>query len=200
MDIRLDTLKKEMSLYLDHFQEQDWDVFEDRLSPVSYKKGDTVFPASEICKKVLFIVNGILASEYQAKEDLTITRFFKSKGLCSNIVSLFNQQLANDRIFAITNVEGVLIPYELMLENYLYSNGIGIYFRKRLLEILLEDKQFMSMKTVSGLKPKLTFLQEDYPEVILDAPWKYIANFMGVTPEWLSRNLQKKKVNADNNP
>ncbi|MEM6817094.1 MAG: hypothetical protein AAF600_22330, partial [Bacteroidota bacterium] len=67
-------------------------------------------------------------------------------------------------------------------------------------EILLEDKQFMSMKTVSGLKPKLTFLQEDYPEVILDAPWKYIANFMGVTPEWLSRNLQKKKVNADNNP
>ncbi|MEM9329099.1 MAG: hypothetical protein AAGA85_25775, partial [Bacteroidota bacterium] len=82
----------------------------------------------------------------------------------------------------------------LWQEHYLYSDGIGLYFRKKMIEILLEDKEFMTIKTLSGVQGKLAFLQENYPEVILETPWKYIANFMGVTPAWLSRTLKKKEV------
>ncbi|MEM9328888.1 MAG: hypothetical protein AAGA85_24705 [Bacteroidota bacterium] len=175
-------------------KEAEWDAFQTRLTPVSFKKGEDVFPATEICNKVLFITHGVLASEYHFNNDLTITRFFKSKGHCSNIISLFQQKVAHDRIFAITNVEGVIVPVDLWQEHYLYSDGIGLYFRKKMIEILLEDKEFMTIKTLSGVQGKLAFLQENYPEVILETPWKYIANFMGVTPAWLSRTLKKKEV------
>lgn len=194
MDFRLHAFKEEVFRYFDPLSEQEWSEFQSYLTPISFKKGADVFPVSEVCKKVLFIVNGILASEFQAKEELVITRFFKTNDLCSNIVSLFNEKLANDRVFAISSVEGVLIPYELLMKYYLHSNTLGMYFRKRLLETLLADKHFMSIKTISGVQPKLTFLQENYPEVILDAPWKYIANFMGVTPAWLSRTLKKRET------
>jgi len=194
MDFRLHAFREEVFNYCDPLSEQEWSEFQSRLTPITFKKGEDVFPVSEVCKKVLFIVKGILASEFQAKEELVITRFFKKKDLCSNIVSLLNEELSNDRVFAISNVEGVLIPYELLTKYYMHSDTLGLYFRKRLLETLLADKHFMSMKTISGVQPKLTFLQENYPEVILDAPWKYIANFMGVTPAWLSRTLKKRET------
>ena len=194
MDFRLHTFREEVLSYFDHLSEQELSEFQSRLIPISFKKGEDVFPVSEVCRKVLFISKGILASEFQANEKLVITRFFKAKDLCSNIVSLFNKRLANDRVFAITNVEGVLIPDEVLMKYYMHSNTVGIYFRKRLLETLLADKHFMSIKTISGVQPKLTFLQENYPEVILDAPWKYIANFMGVTPAWLSRTLKRRGI------
>ncbi|MEM8929125.1 MAG: hypothetical protein AAGC45_13065 [Bacteroidota bacterium] len=193
MDTRLLAFKEEVFTYTNNLPEQDWNSFQLNLTPVSYKKGMDVFPVSQVCKKVLFITEGLLASEFHTKEERIITRFFKPKDLCSNIVSLFNQQLANDRLFALTHVEGILIPYELLMENYLYSSTLGLYFRRRVLETLLIDKYFMSTKSVSGVKPKLTFLQENYPEVILHTPWKYIANFMGVTPAWLSRVLKKRE-------
>ena len=192
MDFRLQAFKEEILSYTDQLSEEEWDEFQARLRPVSFKKGQDVFPVSEVCKKALFTVEGILASEFQTKEGSFITRFFKSKDLCSNIVSLFSQQLAHDRVFAITPVEGILIPYDLLLDHYLNSNTVGLYFRKRILETLLTDKNFMSMKTIPGVEPKLSFLHENYPEVILEAPWKHIANFMGVTPAWLSRVLKKR--------
>ncbi len=193
MDTRFLIFKEEVFTHADNLSEQDWLSFESGLTPVSYKKGEDVFPVSEVCKKVLFINEGILASEFHTDGECTINRFFRSKDLCSNIVSLFTGQLACDRLFAITDVQGILIPYELLMENYLYSNTLGIYFRRRVLETLLADKHFMSIKTISGVRPKLAFLQENYPEVILRSPWKYIANFMGVTPSWLSRILKKRE-------
>lgn len=193
MDHRLHAFKTEVLQYTDILSEDDWHFFQLQLKPVSYLKGEEVFSRTEVCKMVLFISEGLLASEFHTEEEYIINRFFKPNDLCANLVSLLTEQLANDRLFAVTNVAGVLIPYQLMMENYLHSTSIGIYFRKKVLETMLADKHFMSVKTISGVEPKLTFLQENYPEVILHTPWKYIASFMGVTPSWLSRKLKQQK-------
>ena len=190
MDNVAQSLKAEILKYCPDLSEEEWNSFQPRISIVSYKKGTTIFPSTEVCKHILFIKEGIVASQYQSKEDFVISRFFKSKGLATNIVSLLSDQLDNDRLFAITPVQGVLISKSLFLENYLSAKKIGQYFRKRLLEVIVEDKQFITIKTISKVPAQLAFLQEHYPEVLLEAPWKYIANFMGVTPAWLSRVLK----------
>ena len=78
-------------------------------------------------------------------------------------------------------------------QKLLFRGRKSKYSGKKLLENLIEAKKFVSMKTLSGVEAKLQFLQENYPEILLEAPWKHIASFMGVTPAWLSRNLKKKK-------
>ncbi|MEM1260210.1 MAG: hypothetical protein AAGH81_16925, partial [Bacteroidota bacterium] len=72
-----------------------------------------------------------------------------------------------------------------------YSNGIGLYFRKRLLENLLEDKMFISIKAM-GIDSKLDFLYSHYPEIINNVSWKKIARFLGITPQWLSKKLNDR--------
>ncbi|MEO0527275.1 MAG: hypothetical protein AAFZ89_08620 [Bacteroidota bacterium] len=183
--------KKEIIAYYPDLSESEWEIFRAQLKPKMYKKGTTIFSQATVCKHVLFVSEGIVASEYQTTEDQVINRFFNAKALCSNVESLMSGTLNNDRMFAITNVLGVLIPKSTFIQYYLHSDRIGLYFRMKLLDIIREDKQFISMKTNSRIETQLTFLQENYPDIILETPWKYIASFIGVTPAWLSRKLKE---------
>ncbi|MEM9361418.1 MAG: hypothetical protein AAGA43_02235 [Bacteroidota bacterium] len=180
--------KEELDKYAENSIEEEWREFKQHLKIVSYEKGSVIFPHSKVCVDMLFISKGIVVTEYFNENEQTITRFFRSKNLCSNISSFLTRKVVNDVVSAVTYTEGILIPQVLFNKSYLYSNGIGLYFRKRLLENLLEDKMFISIKAM-GIDTKLDFLYSQYPEIINQVSWKKIANFLGVTPQWLSKKL-----------
>ncbi|MEM6763767.1 MAG: hypothetical protein AAF824_17895 [Bacteroidota bacterium] len=197
MDTRLAILKEEVKHHYPGLTDQEWNTLQVSLTPVAYKKEKIVFPVDEICRHILYVTEGILASEYHSSEKLVISRFFTQNSVCANLVSLLKEEKSNDQLITITEVKGVLIPYEVFMENYLYQDGIGLFFRKKLLHVMLEAKEFVSLKTISDVKHQLAYLRNHYPEVVLNVPWKHIANFMGVTPAWLSRTLKKKQVKED---
>lgn len=187
----IEFFKKELDKYSENSIEEEWMEFKQHLKSVSYGKGNIIFPHSKICHDMLFISEGIAVTEYFNESEQAITRFFKSKNLCSNISSFLTREIVNDVVIAVTDLKGILIPQKLFNESYLFSNGIGLYFRKRLLENLLEDKMFISIKAM-GIDSKLDFLYTQYPEIINEVSWKNIASFLGVTPEWLSKKLRKR--------
>ncbi|MEM0932882.1 MAG: hypothetical protein AAF575_04290 [Bacteroidota bacterium] len=184
--------KRELDKYVEQPFEEEWKEFKRHIKQVSFKKGSIIFPHSKICVDMLFISKGIVITEYFNENEQTITRFFKSKNLCSNISSFLTRSIVNDVVSAVTDTEGILIPHALFNNSYLYSDGIGVYFRKRLLENLLEDKMFISIKAM-GIDSKLDFLYSQYPEIINEVSWRKIANFFGVTPQWLSKKLNRRR-------
>ncbi|WP_299218650.1 cyclic nucleotide-binding domain-containing protein [uncultured Aquimarina sp.] len=195
MEDSIELFKNEIYNYTDASFEEEWSTFKLGLKSVSYKKGDVIFPRSKVCTEMLYITEGIVVTEYFNKNEQTITRFFRPKNLCSNISSFLTNEVVNDLVSAVTDVKGVMIPQSLFNESYLYSNGIGLYFRKRLMENLLEDKMFISIKAM-GIDTKLDFLYSKYPEIIKQVSWRKIANFLGVTPEWLSKTLKKRTLES----
>ena len=187
----IELFKLELDKYVEKPIDEEWKEFRKHLKSVSFKKDGVIFPHSKICVNMLFITKGIVVTEYFNSKEQTITRFFKSKNLCSNISSFLTRSTVNDIVSAITYTEGVFIPKTLFNESYLYSNGIGLYFRKRLMENLMEDKMYISIKAM-GIESKLDFLYSQYPEIINEVSWKKIANFLGVTPQWLSKKLNHR--------
>ncbi|MEO0338015.1 MAG: hypothetical protein AAF242_02260 [Bacteroidota bacterium] len=194
MDTRLASFKTDIKQYYQGLSEQEWDSFAESLIPVSYKKESIIFPIDKVCKQLLYISEGVVASQFQEDSKQVISRFFKSQSLASNIVSLLSKQTYYDQLIAITAVKGLLIPEQVFMDHYLHAHGIGLYFRKKLLNNTIEAKHFISIKTIAEVKYQLKFLQEYYPEILLEVPWKHIADFMGVTPAWLSRTLKKKDI------
>ena len=188
----IEFFKRELDKYVEKSIDEEWKEFKLRLKQVSFKKGSVIFPHSKVCLDMLFISKGIVVTEYFNENEQTITRFFKSKNLCSNISSFLTRSIENDVVSAVTDSEGVYKPHKLFNHFYLYSDGIGLYFRKRLLENLLEDKMFISIKAM-GIDSKLDFLYSEYPEIINEVSWKKIANFFGVTPQWLSKKLSERR-------
>lgn len=192
MSHQLHILKKEIETYQVELAPNEWGQLISNFKVVHFKKREIIFKQTEVCKKILFITQGIAASDYQDDGNKIISRFFKKGNFCTNLISAEYQELASDNVVAITDVVGVLMPYPFFIQQFLNSPTFGVFTRKKFLELHIEAKHFISIKTFSDTRKKYEFLEEKYPEVIKETPSKYIAEFLGITPEWLSRFLKKR--------
>lgn len=188
----MEELKLEIENYIQSEIDAEWRAFSSRLLIQTASKRETIFRQTEICNKVIYILGGIAASEYNEGDKYLITRFFQFGDLCSNMVSASTKRIHSDNVIAITNVKYITIPLDCFMNLYLSSSKIGIFFRKKILELLIEDKHFISIKTTTTTEVQYSFMEENYPEIIAKTPSKYIAAFMGITPEALSRFLKRR--------
>ncbi|PWJ44946.1 Crp/Fnr family transcriptional regulator [Sediminitomix flava] len=188
----MEVLKQEIEKYTQFNSVEEWNKFSSKLTIKEAKKREVIFRETDICDKVIYILDGIVSSEYNRDDKQVISRFFQKGNLCSNMISAFSKTIQSDNVIAITSVKYITIPYEYFMELYLYSDSIGVFLRKKILEHLVEAKNFISIKTTANTETEYAFLEEYYPEIIRKTPSKYIAAFIGITPEALSRFLKQR--------
>lgn len=188
----MEKLKLEIEKYLQEGIDSEWKVFSSQLSVHTASKREIIFRQTDICDRVIYILEGIAASEYNEQGKFIISRFFQPSNLCSNMISAVSKTFASDNVIAITNMKYVAIPFDYFMNLYLYSDKIGVFLREKILEHLIEAKHIISAKTSSVTEMQYRFLEENYPEIIAKTPSKYIAAFIGITPEALSRFLKQR--------
>ncbi len=188
----LDVLKQEINSYQIRLMDAHWQEYATHFSERAFKKRDDIFKQTEVCRSILYITEGIAASQYIDDGETVITRFFRKGNFCANLISAAYSTLGSDNVIAITDVKGICMPFRLFQELYFHSNTLGLFIRKKMLENNIEAKNFISIKTISNIEKKYHFMEEHYPEIIRNTPSKYIANFFGITPEWLSRFLKNR--------
>lgn len=175
-----------------HVPENEIDTFLLDSNYVTYLKNSVIFHQTEICDKVLIITDGIAAAETAMEEKAIITRFFQKGDTCINIISAFTGELGVDNIISLTPVRGVLIDIDIFLKTYHSDTKLGRFLREYLLKDMVEYKKLTSAKILYSSDRLDLFLRELYPEVISRVASKYIAMFMGITPEAYSRLLGKR--------
>ncbi|MEO0727843.1 MAG: Crp/Fnr family transcriptional regulator [Bacteroidota bacterium] len=188
----MERLKLEIEQYIPGGVEVEWEAFSSQLSVRTASKRELIFRQTDICDSVIYILEGIAASEYNEEDKFIISRFFQSGNLCSNMISAVSKTFASDNVIAITNVKYVAMPFDYFMDLYLHSDRLGVFLRKKILEHLIEAKNIISIKTASVTEVQYSFLEENYPEIIAKTPSKYIAAFIGITPEALSRFLKQR--------
>ncbi len=188
----LSAFRQEIETEATDIPEAEWGTFMTVSSVHVAKKREVLFPETEICDQVIYLLEGIVASEYRYDDKQVITRFFQQGNFSTNIISAATQSLASDALIAITDITYISIPFEWFIQSYLHSPSIGLFIRKKIIQNSLENKQFTTIKTISNTEKKYQFLETHYPKIIRHTPAKYIANFMGISPEALSRFLAKR--------
>jgi CRP-like cAMP-binding protein len=188
----MEKLKLEVKKYIRDDFDAEWNEFSSKLSINEASKREIIFRQTDICDKVIYILEGIAASEYNVEDKQIISRFFQNGNLCSNMVSAVSKTIQPDNVIAITHVKYIEIPFDYFIELYLNSHKIGIFFRKKIIEHLIEAKNFISIKTSTITETQYAFLEKNYPSIIKNTPSKYIAAFIGITPEALSRFLKQR--------
>ncbi|HAA12611.1 MAG TPA: hypothetical protein DCE41_13325 [Cytophagales bacterium] len=188
----METLKLEIEKYVQGEINTEWDEFLSHLELKMATKREIIFRQTDICDSVIYILEGIAASEYNKDDKVVISRFFQPGNLCTNLESVTSKTIQSDNVIAITNVRYVVMPFDYFMNLYLYSDKVGIFLRKKILEHLMEAKSFINIKTSTVTEVQYSFIEENYPEIIERTPSKYIAAFIGITPEALSRFLKQR--------
>lgn len=162
-----------------------------------YKQGETLVRSGETANYIMFINSGYLMTYYTDKEGVDHVIQFGSGGWwAGDIYNLNKHTKALYTTKGLCDGEVLLLPR--LAQNHLLENYIKFerYFRILFQNALLRQQlRFVENYTATSEERYQAFTTT-YPEIEKFVPQKYIASYLGITPEFLSKI--RKKISQGN--
>ena len=163
------------------------DVLESILVPIKYAKGEIALSEGEICKNLLYIDKGLMRQFY-FKHDKEVTEHLaQDHTIVMCIESLFKEEPTKLQIEAIEPTVVYALPKAELEKVAMHNVNIQILYRKILEESLIMSQVHADLVRFETAQDRYKKLCKLMPQVVLRAPLVYIASYLQMTPETLSR-------------
>ena len=163
------------------------DILESVLIPRKYAKGDMVLSEGEICTSIIYIDKGLLRQFY-LKNGKEVTEYLAVEGcFMMSIESLFKEVPSLQQIEAIEPTIVYELPKKKLEEVALHNVNIQILYRKILEESLILSQVHADLVRFESAENRYRRMCKLSPQIALRAPLLFIASYLQMTPETLSR-------------
>ncbi|MBP7856859.1 MAG: Crp/Fnr family transcriptional regulator [Prevotella sp.] len=163
------------------------DILESILVPKKYAKGEMILREGEVCRDIYYIEKG-LVRQYYYKNDKELTEHIGADGeifMC--IESLFKEEPTHLEVEALENTIVYCMPRTKLEQVALHNVNIQILYRKILEESLIISQVHADLVRFETAQNRYQRLCKLKPQVVLRAPLVFIASYLQMTPETLSR-------------
>lgn len=174
------------------------DFFISILLPVKLKQGEFAEKAGEITHNFIHVNSGCLMTYFTDKEgDDQVIQFATSGWWTGDLHSLTTQQPSIYTTRAIADSEILLLPKVRMEELLERFPVFERYFRIMFQNSLVTHQNRIIEAFAFTAEDRYTNFQKKYPQLEQFVPLKYIASYLGITPEFLSK-IRRKRMSRDN--
>ena len=154
-----------------------------------HNKGDLLLREQEVCKTASFVISGVYRV-YKVDDGKEITSYFcydRRNPFVASFPSLLTGKPSKETIECIVPGQLLTLQYTDWLALYETSFALNTFGRKMAeLNYLLSIERIESLQHHSASDRYHLFLQQ-YPLLLNMIPHHYIATYLGITPESLSR-------------
>lgn len=163
------------------------DELESILVPMRFAKGQTILKKGDVCKCIYYLDKGLIRQFY-VKHDKEVTEHLgQDHSIFMCIESLFREQPSQLEVQALENSLIYALPKERLERVALHNVNIQILYRKILEESLIISQVRADLVRFETAQDRYLKLCKLHPQVVLRAPLVYIASYLQMTPETLSR-------------
>ena len=163
------------------------DILESILVPKKYAKGEIILKEGEICRNIYYIDKGLLRQFYY-KNDKELTEHLGVENtIVMCIESLFREEPTRLQVETLEPSIIYALPKQKLEEVALHKVNIQILYRKILEESLILSQVHADLVRFESAQDRYQKLRKLMPQVVLRAPLVYIASYLQMTPETLSR-------------
>lgn len=151
-----------------------------------------ILKSGQACKELCFIYKGIVRG-YMLEEEREITTWINTEGeLVSSIAALAAQSPSPENIETLSYAEILVLDLEKLNQAYEVFPETNILARKLLQQYYAdaENRAFIARLTKAEIKYR--YFLNRHPSLSHRVPLKYVASFLGMTLETLSRTRKKK--------
>lgn len=156
-----------------------------RIKELSRK--ELLLRAGHICQHIYFIQRGLLRCFYY-RNDVEISSWFMREGdVVVSVESFFYQKTSYESIQALEDCELYYFSYRELQQ--IYREFPEFNFIARVLTekyYCLSEQRLYSIRMMRASE-RYEYLVEYHSELLLRVPAKYIASYLGITPEMLSK-------------
>jgi CRP-like cAMP-binding protein len=166
---------------------EELDLLESILVPMKYAKNEMVLREGETCTNIYWVVKGLVRQFYY-KNGKELTEYMATENsIVMCIESLFREQPTHLQIKAIEPTVLIAMPKVDLEIVAMKSVNIQILYRKILEESLILSQIHADMLRFESAQDRYQKLIKRQPQLVLRAPLVYIASYLQMTPETLSR-------------
>ena len=178
---------RELARRYSTMRQDELDMLESILVPMKFAKNELVLKEGETCTNIYWVVKG-LVRQFYFKNDKEVTEYMATENtIVMCIESLFREQPTVLQIKALEPTILIAIPKADLEAVAMKSVNIQILFRKILEESLILSQHHADMLRFETAQDRYQKLVKNQPQLILRAPLVYIASYLQMTPETLSR-------------
>lgn len=163
------------------------DTLESILVPRKYAKNELVLKEGDVCREILYVHTGLIRQFYHKKGRILTEHLAVDGTIVMCIESLFREEPTILQIEAVEPSICYALPKQKLEEVALHNVNIQILYRKILEESLILSQVHADLVRFETAQNRYKRLRKLMPKVVQRAPLNYIANYLQMTPETLSR-------------
>ncbi|MFY7910720.1 MAG: Crp/Fnr family transcriptional regulator [Emticicia sp.] len=177
------------------FSESDLHKLMQYFKPISFEKDTIILDIGEINDKLFFVEEGVLQefSYQEDEEELINTNWLMPEGsFVYSTISFINEVPTEMGIKAIEKVKLLYITkvdLQTVYEEIPQMERIGRLVTE---QNLITYEKFLLMIRYRTSEERLNWFEETFPTLVNRVPQKYIASYLNIRPETLSRVRAKR--------
>ncbi|MEO0572181.1 MAG: hypothetical protein AAF039_10795 [Bacteroidota bacterium] len=178
--------------------EEFWKEVELHAKKHVLKKNEVLIPYSSRLRTASIVISGSFRQSIIKSTGEQIAVWFFFEDLFDVIVCLDSFVLNEHTKYEIIALEDSIV-YQFKKERADQwaekFKDFSVFYREDILRTLFLTTEIRAQMTSITPAEFIHYLWKNYPEILDKIPSKYLAEFMGITPEWFSKLLNKKISN-----
>lgn len=163
------------------------DILESILVSQKYAKGEMILKEGEICRQFLYIDKGLVRQFYFKHGKEVTEHLGQEHSIVMCIESLFKEEPTRLQVEALEATTVYALPKADLERVAMHNVNIQILYRKILEESLITSQIHADLVRFETAQDRYKKMCKLCPQVVLRAPLVYIASYLQMTPETLSR-------------
>lgn len=187
LNIPIRDIARELARRYSTMTHEELDMLEELLVPLKFTKGETIIAMDDVCECFYYLHKG-LVRQYYYKNLKEVTENLAVDGcMFFCIESLFREEPSKLVCETLEPSYIYAIPRKRLEEVALHNQNIQILYRKILEESLIDSQVHADLVRFETAQDRYRRICKQQPQVVLRAPLVYIASYLQMTPETLSR-------------
>ncbi len=186
-----DTLRRTLNT-LYPLSDADWTLFQSCLQAKQYAKNKPLLSAGQVCRGIWFVSRGAIRScVVKDGSDVHIGFSFETEYV-TEYESLTKGQPSTVTIVALERTDTIYFGRDELIALYQQTPTLMQLGQIILENVIVRQNQYAALFTLYSPTERYNFLLENHPQIVQRVPVQYIASYLGMARETLSRIRQKK--------
>ena len=187
LNIPIRDISRELARRFSTMSHAELDVLESIIVPMKFVKGQKILEAGDVCEHIYYLHQGLIRQYYIKNEKEMTSHIGVDGSMIISVESLFREKESQETIEALEPCYIYALPKKRLEEIALHNQNIQILYRKILEEALIESQVHADLVRFESAQDRYRRICKQMPKVVLRAPLVFIASYLQMTPETLSR-------------